>query len=65
MTPRKIPTDDPSILLTTQLYTSVYFILSRTLHMPYIPLYFTKPIMIQLHAPIHYPHKLLEYNIDV
>ena len=38
LNPSKILTDDPSILLPTQLYTSVYFPLSRSPHMTYLNL---------------------------
>ena len=43
--PSKITTDDQSYILTTQLYTSVYFLLSNALHMPYLPICFTTQIM--------------------
>ena len=40
MNPITIPTDDPSIVLPTQPYTSIYFLRSKIPHMAYIPLWF-------------------------
>ena len=59
LTPRKTPTDDPSTILPTQLYPSIYFLRSSTPHMTYIPLWFPTPIMAHAHMPIHFPHKWL------
>ena len=55
LTPRNIPTDDTSIVLPTQLYTSVYFIISIMPHMSYMSLCFPTHIMTQAHAPTHSP----------
>ena len=60
LTPIKTSTEYQSILLPTQLYTSIYFLCSRMPHMPYIPLCFPTPIMMQSHAPIHFSQKLIE-----
>ena len=60
LTPRKTPTEGPSKVLPTQLYTSIYFIRYITPHMPYIPLLYPTPIMTHTHLPTNPPHKWLE-----
>ena len=62
---KMFPTDNPSILVPTQLYTSVYFIWSSMPHMPHLPLSFPTPIIKQAHEYIHFPHKWLKSNIGV